>query len=419
MLNTIYMNSTIFYKQCLVYIFFTSTLFFGFYLGEDTAGGAIYDYNIHKKTIDKVFSDGLIFGLLNYHNFSNSHSPLFIILLNYFIINNEFIGRLLYLFISSLIVIIFYKSLALKYKNNILSLFVLSNFFLLSPYFRSYSIWPGDETIALIFLCLSIYFAIRFFKSNRNTLIFLIANVLSLAIASYFRPIYCIFSVYFLFAFFLNKNFNLKFFIYYFILNILLAFPAFYYVFILDVKFFSSSLSGFNIINTFVLFYLTIFFYLSPFLLLDFKKNIKELNLFNLILTIVSSIFVILYFKYEMTTGGGFYLKISEFFFDNHLLVYILFPISFYFCNEFLELKKTKNLILFLLLIFIEIDGFFFMESYDPLFYLLFFTLFDLNINKGLFEDLNKRISFIFLFQLFILFSKFYQLNFINDFKLI
>ena len=59
MLNTIYMNSTIFYKQCLVYIFFTSTLFFGFYLGEDTAGGAIYDYNIHKKTIVETIDDAI------------------------------------------------------------------------------------------------------------------------------------------------------------------------------------------------------------------------------------------------------------------------------------------------------------------------------------------------------------------------
>ena len=45
------MKSTIFYKQCLVYIFFTSILFLGFYLGEDTAGGAIYDYNIHKNMV--------------------------------------------------------------------------------------------------------------------------------------------------------------------------------------------------------------------------------------------------------------------------------------------------------------------------------------------------------------------------------
>ncbi len=419
MLNTINMKSIIFYKQCLVYIFFSSTLFLGLYLGEDTAGGAIYDYNIHKQTVNKVFSDGLMFGLLNYHNFSNSHSPLFIILLNYLILDNELIGRWIYLIISSLIVIIFYKTLVLKYKNNFLSLFVLSNFFLLSPYFRSYSIWPGDETIALIFLCLSIYFAIRFLQSNNNSLFFLLANVLSLALASYLRPIYCIFSIYFLFAFFINKNFHLRFFIYYFILNIFLAFPAFYYVFILDVKFFSSSLSGFNIINTFALFYLTIFFYLSPFLLFNFKKIITKLNLYNLLLTIVSTIFVIFYFRYEMTTGGGFYLKISELFFNNHFLVYILFPVSFYFCNEFLELKKTKNLILFLLLVFIEIDGFFFMESYDPLFYLLFLTLFNLEINKNFVKELNKRIVFIFTFQLFILFSKFYQLNFINDFKLI
>lgn len=413
------MKSIIFYKQCLVYIFFTSTLFLGFYLGEDTAGGAIYDYNIHKQTINKVFSDGLIFGLLNYHNFSNSHSPLFIILLNYLIFDNELIGRLVYVLISSLIVIVFYKSLILKHGNNFLLLFILSNFFLLSPYFRSYSIWPGDETIALIFLCLSIYFAIRFYKSNKKSLIFLLANVLSLAVASYFRPIYCIFSIYFLFAFFINTNFHLRFFGYYFILNILLAFPAFYYVFILDVKFFSSSLSGFNIINTFALFYLTIFFYLSPFLLFDLKKIIKKPNIINLILTIVSTLFVIFYFRYEMTTGGGFYLKISEFFFNNHFLVYVLFPISFYLCNEFLELKKTKNLILFLLLIFIEIDGYFFMESYDPLFYLLFLTLFDLDINKNFNKNLNKRIIFIFTFQLFIMLSKFYQLNFINDFKLI
>ena len=67
-LNTIIMKSTVFYKQCLVYIIFTSTLFLGLYFGEDIAGGAIYDYNIHKATIDKVFKDGLLYGLLNYQS---------------------------------------------------------------------------------------------------------------------------------------------------------------------------------------------------------------------------------------------------------------------------------------------------------------------------------------------------------------
>ena len=413
------MKSTIFYKQCLVYIFFTSILFLGFYLGEDTAGGAIYDYNIHKKTIEKLFLNGLTFGLLNYDNFSNSHSPIFIVILNYLTSNNELIGRLIYLFISSLIVIVFYKSLVLKYKKNIILLFVLSNFFLLSPYFRSYSIWPGDETIALIFLCLSIYFSIRFIKSEKKSLIFLLLNVISLAAASYLRPIYCIFSIYFLFIFFINDKFNLRFFILYFISNIFLAFPAFYYVFILNVNFFSSSLDGFNIINTFTLFYLTIFFYLTPIIFFDFKNIFYKFNLKNFILSISVTLLVLFFFKYEMSSGGGFYLKISQFLFKNHILVYILFPIAFYYSNQILELNKIKNFILFLLLIFIEIDGYFFMESYDPLFYMLFFTLFDLNVNKNLDINLNKRIIYIFIFQIFLLFSKFYQINFINDFKLI
>ena len=105
--------------------------------------------------------------------------------------------------------------------------------------------------------------------------------------------------------------------------------------------------------------------------------------------------------------------------FKNHILVYLIFPVAFYYSNQILEINKAKNLILLLLLIFIEIDGYFFMESYDPLFYLLFFTLFNLDINKNLDFNLNKRIVFIFGFQIFLIFSKFYQLNFINDFKLI
>ena len=264
MLNTTFMKSTNFYKQCLVYIFFTSTLFLGLYIGEDTAGGAIYDYNIHKKTIEKVFSNGLIFGLLNYDNFSNSHSPIFIIILNYLILNSELIGRLIYIFLSSLIVLVFYQTLIFKYQEKIFAIFVLSNFFLLSPYFRSYSIWPGDETIALIFLCFSIYFCLHFLKSKNTSVFFLLSNVLSLALACYLRPIYCIFSIYYLYVFFIRESFNHKIFIIYVISNLILAFPAFHYVFILDVNFFSSSLDGFNIVNTFTLFYLTIFFLFNP-----------------------------------------------------------------------------------------------------------------------------------------------------------
>ena len=59
------------------------------------------------------------------------------------------------------------------------------------------------------------------------------------------------------------------------------------------------------------------------------------------------------------------------------------------------------------------------MESYDPLFYVLFLTLFDTEINKNLMINLNKRIIFLFSFQIFLLISKFCQLYVLNNFKLI
>lgn len=409
------MKFTIFYKQSLIFIIFLLSLLIGLHFDENLSGGAINDYNIHKRTIEDLFSKGLTYGLLNYDDFSNTHSPLFIIILNSLISKNELFGRLVYILISSSIVIIFYKTLILKYKLNILPLFILSNFFLLSPYFRSNSIWPGDETIALIFFCFSIYFCLKFVLSKKNFSLFIILNIVFLAIASYLRPVYCIFSIFYFFVFFLNHKFDLRVFLLYLILNILLAFPAFYYVFILDVNFFISYFKAFNIVTSIALVYLTIFFYITPFIFLDISNTILRFNLINLILTIFSSIIVLLYFNYGWSAGGGFYYSLSEFLFKNNILVYIFFPIAFYVCNQILELNKINNLILFILLIIIEVDGHFYMESYDPLFYILIFTLFDLKITKTLFNNLNQKIYFIFFFQIFLLATKIFQLYVINQ----
>lgn len=408
------MKLTIFYKQSLIFIIFLLSLLIGLHFDENLSGGAINDYNIHKRTIEDLFSKGLAYGLLNYDDFSNTHSPLFIIILNYLISKNELFGRLIYILTSSSIVIIFYKTLILKYKSNTLLLFILSAFFLLSPYFRSTSIWPGDETLALIFFCFSIYFCLKFILSKKDLSLFIILNIVSLAIASYLRPIYCVFSIFYFFLFFLNHKFNLRIFSLYLILNILLAFPAFYYIFILDVNFFIAYFKTFNIVSSISLVYLTIFFYLTPFIFLDIKNNIFKLNFINLILTILFSIIVLIYFNYEWSTGGGFYYSLSKFLFGNNSLVYIFFPIAFYSCNQILELNKIRNLILFLLLIIIEIDGHFSMESYDPLLYVLIFTLFDLKITKTFFDNLNSKIYFIFFFQIFLLVAKFFQLYVIN-----
>ena len=132
--------------------------------------------------------------------------------------------------ISSLIPFIFYLVLKTKYKSNLLILFLLSNFLLLSPYYRATSIWPGDETISLIFFCFSILFYLKYKSTNieDTKLKYVIFNVLFIALSSYFRPIFCVFSIFFAYEFL--KNYNKQILKYYVLKNIL-SLPAIYYVY--------------------------------------------------------------------------------------------------------------------------------------------------------------------------------------------
>ena len=409
------MKFTTFYKQVFIYILFLSSLLFGLYLNEDLTGGAIYDYNLHTNVVEILFSESIIYGLLNYENVG-SHSPLFIILLKFLTQQSELIGRLIYLIFSSFIVVIFYKILKLRFEANSLLIFLLSNFFFLSPYFRSYSIWPGDETFSLILFCFSIYFFLKFSNQNSSK-IYIIYNVIFIALASYLRPIYCLFSIFYFYVFFIEKKCDFKFFIYYFLLNIFLAFPAFYYVFILEIDFFSSSIQAFNFVNTFTLFYVTIFFYLTPFIIFNFKDIFfRKINLANLSLTLIAFLFVLIFFNYKILSGGGFYFQLSKLIFKNDFLIYIVFPFAFYYSNQILQIQKFRNFIILIILIFVEIDGHFYMESYDPLFYVLFFTIFEVSIINKIFLDLKKSLSLIFLFQFFLIFLKLFQQNFLMNF---
>lgn len=408
------MKFTTFYKQVLIYIFFLLTLTLGLYINEDLAGGARLDYKHHINVLEILFQESVVYGLLNYEGVG-THSPLFIILLKYLTQNSDIIGRFFYLFLSSSIVIIFYNILKLKFKikTRPTLLFLLSNFFLLSPYFRSYSIWPGDETLALVLFCCSVYFFLKFSNKDSHK-VNIIYNVIFIALASYIRPIYCLFSIFYFYVFFIEKKFDFKFFIYYFLFNILLSFPAFYYVFILEVDFFSSALKSFNFINTFTLFYLTIFFYLTPFILLNLREIfLIKINFLNIFVTIVAFSFVFIFFNYTTSSGGGFYFHLSKLIFNNNFLVYLVFPFAFYISNQVLQIQKLRNFIILIIIIFFEIDGHFYIETYDPLFYILFFTIFKVSIINNIFVDLKKSISIIFLFQIFLIFSKLFQQNFL------
>ena len=243
---------------------------------------------------------------------------------------------------------------------------------------------------------------------------FIILNVISLAVSAYFRPNYSFFSIFYFYEFVI-KNFQFKYFFAYFLTSFFLAFPAFYYVFIMKNHFFFPSVSDFNPLKSFSLTYTIFLFYLVPFIFIFFKKknNFLKLNYLILFFTIIFTIIFFFYFKYEHSTGGGIFYMIQKNFFDSNFFMSLIFAISFYISNFLLEIGKIKNLILIIILLFFELDFYFYMETFDPLFLLCLLLLFDVKImnnffNLNLIRNINILMCYLFIFY----FAKIVNLHF-------
>ena len=386
-----------------IFFIFYLSLVFGFLIGEDSSGGSIQDYTIHLGALD-FFLEDTLYGLRNYLDINAKggvHSPIFIVFLKYLTLYDDTIGRFFFLNLCILIPIIFYITLKNKIKIDIFLIFYLSNFFFISPYFRSTAIWPGDENLAILLFISSIYFYIKFLNTDSQTskMNYMICNIIMIAIASYFRPVYCFFSFFYFYEFVI-KNFKLNFFLIYLLLSALLAFPAFYYVFILKVTFFYEVVGSFNIANSVSLSYTALLFYLIPFIFVSIRHydNFK-LNNINLFFTLFFSIIVFKFFDYQTSTGGGPFYMLQNLFFKGNLFLTIIFALSFYFTNQLLEVHKIKNFILLLILLFFELDNHFYMESFDPLFLICIFLLFDIKIIDVFFTgNILRKVNFLFIF---------------------
>ena len=402
-----------------VYLSLYLTLLIGFYFNEDFAGGYKVDYLIYlHKTIS--FNLDLKNSLIFYERFNVNTSPIFILLLTYMnkILTNDTFVRFLNLNFSLILPYLFFLCLKIKYVDtNKYLLSLLPAIILISPYFRSSSIWVGPENLAMIFFVASIYFFLRH-ESEKQNLSFILLNVFFLALTAYIRPIYSLFSIYFFFKFYYNIKFS-KNLIYYILFNILLSLPAFYYIFILEVNFFAAALNngiGFaNHINQFAITISIIFFYSIPFILNNYKNyfDIKNYKIVNLIFSIVFIYLIITYFNYEerfdiMVYGGGLFYKLSNLIFKSNYFFYLIVIISLNILiisvfKDNKNIDKFFNIILLLVLIFFEPDGFYFQETYDPLLYFVFLLLinsqqFLLFVEKLNFKNLIILFSFVIIY---------------------
>ena len=415
------MQKKIFYNETiLVLLLLYFLFFFGFYFNEDANGGSINDWKYNKFLINSFLND-FQYTFLNYDQYSTRHSPVFLILLTFLYKLNltETTVRFLNLNFSLISVLFFYKCLILKYKEIDKNyLYLISFIFLISPTFRSLSIWPGTRIFGFHFFIISTFFYLKFIYEEKK-IIYCYLNIFFLAIASYCSINFCLFAIYFFYKFFSYYKFSLNIF-YLIILNVLLAFPAYYYLFILDVFYIFTAGPGditnsfssvnkiyFNVADKILIIPTIIAFYFLPILLGKKKLFINKINIIEIIIVLFFVLILIQFFGYKTEfTGGGIILHISSIIFKNNYLFYLFSFLSLLLIYD-LSKNNFNNLFLILILFFTNPQISIYHKYYDPLIIFFVFLLFEFKIKKSFFRYQN--IIYIYMYYVAFLFISIFK----------
>jgi len=410
-----------FHAKIITSLFLYSTLILGFFLNEDSLGGAIHDYNYHLPIVlafKKNISDSLL--IYGSNEMIARNSPFFYIIFGsiYKFVENIDIIRLANVHIILIIIIFFYKSLKIKFyyvKKEIL--YLISATLFLSPTLRSLSIWPYPLIYAILFFTISVYFFLKFEKKKDNNYTYALLNIFFLALSSYFTPNFCVFVIFFLLKFFQKYRFIIKIYIIV-LLNFILAIPAilflikknfyFFYYDIANITF----LEKINITNKVVLISTIFFFHLLPFFLIISKNvNISKKKFISII---VFYFICLIFFNFpkEYNGGGGVIFQLSNILTKNNFLIFFIFFISLVYVNQIIQ-KSYWNYLLIMLLIPYNLQFSIYHKYFDPLILIIFLLLTEKVINKGYFK--NKNILYLYIFQIFFLIlslSRHYIYNF-------
>lgn len=407
-LNNNYFN---FNKEIIFLLFLYVSLLVSFLYGENSTGGAIIDYNT-TKLITSKFAIQFKDTIFNYDNFSTRHSPVLSIFLSFLEnlkINDTFI-RIIHLHLCLFLPYLFFKILILKFKNvDKKILILLTGIIIISPTFRSLTIWPDSRILGLTFFTLSILYFLKFKKyQNFN---FAIINVITCAISAYISPNFSVFSLFFFYNYICKFNLISKKIFIISLINLMAALPAIYYIFILDINFLKKSAAiNFdkndkiffnNIFNDLLITFTIIFFYILPFLKEKIIKFSKIFSIYNIFISVILFLFCIYFFDYKYEySGGGIFFKISNFIFNNNIFFYIIGLISIIVFFPFL-LKSKENFIIFILILINNPQYTIYHKYFDPFLLILFFSLFNFQISLK-YKSL-KNFYFIYSYFLFFL----------------
>tara|TARA_Y100001970_G_scaffold287642_1_gene412819 strand:- start:952 stop:2211 length:1260 start_codon:yes stop_codon:yes gene_type:complete len=404
-------------KNIFIIFLLYFSLILGFYLNEDTIGGAFNDYS-GLLYLPERFKSDFWYTFFNYESLGHRHSPIFFILRSFFLPLGEDITRLIILNFYMLCPIYVYKSLKIilgKVDKNFLILiaFVILTF----PTFRSYAIWSDAHMMGATLFTISIYYFLKFKYSKKDNFRYALMNCIFLALSSYFSPNFGMFVFYFFYEFLIKFNFSKKVF-FIILLNILLSAPFFIYIFVLDINFIYNDnkwdigdnflsikhfSNKFHILNTLILFYILPFVYFIKDVFLR-KYNSKEYTI--IALSILLFFFLTYFFNYSDTynltkSGGGFFYNLSQRLLENNYLFFICSLLGFLIIIT-ISFVDVKNFGLFILLILSNPQNTVWQSNYSPTLYILLILLFNMNLNKIFFN--LKFIYFLYFYFLSYLF---------------
>tara|TARA_B100000401_G_C52770532_1_gene702988 strand:- start:620 stop:1282 length:663 start_codon:yes stop_codon:yes gene_type:complete len=218
-----------------------------------------------------------------------------------------------------------------------------------------------------------------------------------------------------MFKFFIIYRFRLNF-IYLIFFNLILSFPALIYIFSLDsIFFFKSGVAGkeFNLLenlnfsNKILIISSIILFYLIPFYLSNLFE-IKKIKLDNFLLSLFIFFVCLIFFNYSSDySGGGIFFKISNYIFGNNIFFYL---ISIFSVLVVINLCKENfdNFLIITLLILSNVQFSIYHKYYDPLLFILLFSIIDIKLNPSKLK--NIKITYFYVFS-----TIFLILNFIKQ----
>ena len=400
-------------KKVLLFFFLLFSLIVSLLLGENSSGGSKHDFLATKIYID-TFKLNFISGLQLFKETGEFHSPVFYIIIANLskIFGHSFVSYS-YIIVSSLIPIICFEILKKKFpRANIDYLYFLSLLIFLSPYFRSSAVWLTTDNLALLFFLLSINSFIKLenlknglFKDSLFCIFFLI-------LASYIRPYYALFFIFYFFMF--EPKLNLLEKLYIVVFSIVCSVPMIVYFFFIFEPNNTSRHSYFfeiDLIFNILTFTSLFFFYFLPFTL-NFYGLSKFKEFFNLKKKFIASIILaslLIFFLYDIPKapfGGGIFYKIAILSNPNFFLIFsCLGTLFLYIFNN----NDKRNILIYLTLIFAFPFTTLFQKYYDPLIYILILTL----INSKIINELilNNKINFLLLisyYSIFLIFCNIY-----------